>query len=59
MAQGLHQALHAIHMFRGAQEYRHDQIVGEILGHMRIDILLLGNRVFQQLFQQVVVEIGQ
>ncbi len=59
VAQRFQQAAHAMVAISRAEEDRHDQIAGQILGQLLIDLVLRGDRILEQLLQQLVVEIGE
>ena len=59
VAQRLQQPVDAVLVFGRAEEHRHDQILLQVAGQRSVDFVGRRHHVLQQLFHQVVVEIGQ
>ena len=59
MAQRLQQAAHAIVALGGAEEDGDDEVGGQILAQLLIDLVLRGHRILEQLLQQLVVVVGE
>ena len=58
VAQRLQQPGDAVHAFRRAEEHRDDQVLLQVAGEAGVDLVRIGDDVFQQLLQQHIVEVG-